>query len=405
MQTERSVSPSVVGGSAPLPLPRLAAVSILATIFCAAFAAVSAQDGSGCTVKGIMGTVKVFSARDRSKPDKNNVSTWPAARLNMVLRENDKIATLAESEVRIETPNGSEVRLKENTEAEVAALAGGAGTTKIKVSNGSVVANVKKMTGEKGAFELETPTSLAAIRGTTVELDSRKGAGTTVKTFDGTVRVTPAGSKNSTAVGNYEMTEVAPKQKSAKARGVPGFYNKKTTKLLSEEDAAALTGFRRVILTMSELEEVKSRLESDNIACGVGVGEASDEMTARKVSSDAARTELAKAMGTQVQRISESYAQNVGGEAKKIWEEGVRQITNVSVRGSSVHTTLTQFNADKKVFKVYSLMIMQPWRTKGLFANVVDKMGEEAELRVKKNDMMDKMDAAVQAYNTRYHDR
>jgi len=50
-------------------------------------------------------------------------------------------------------------------------------------------------------------------------------------------------------------------------------------------------------------------------------------------------------------------------------------------------------------------MIMQPWRTKGLFSNVVDKMGEEAELQVKKNDMMDKMDGAIKAYNTRYHDR
>ncbi len=403
MQTERSVSLSVVG-DAPLSL-RLAAVSILVLAACAVFAAVSAQDGSGCTVKGVMGTVKVFSARDRSKPDRNNVGTWPAARLGMALRESDVIATLAESEARIETPNGSEVRLRENTTAEVAKLAGGNGVTKIKVNDGSVVANVKKMTGDKGAFELETPTSLAAIRGTTVELDSRKGSGTTVKTFDGTVQVAPAGSKNRTPVGNYEMTEVAPGQKNAKSRAVPSFYKQKTTKLLSEEETAALTGFRRVILTMAELEEVRSRLEGDGIACGVGVGEASDEMTARKVSSDAARTELAKAMGTQVQRISESYAQNVGGEAKKVWEEGVRQITDVSVRGSSVHTTVTQFNADKKAFKVYSLMIMQPWRTKGLFANVVDNMGEEAELKVKKNDMMDKMDGAIQAYNTRYHDR
>jgi hypothetical protein len=70
-----------------------------------------------------------------------------------------------------------------------------------------------------------------------------------------------------------------------------------------------------------------------------------------------------------------------------------------------VHTTLTQFNAEKQLFKVYSLMIMQPWRTKGLFANIADKMGDEAELRVKKNDMMDKMDGAIRAYNTRYHDR
>jgi hypothetical protein len=381
---------------------RVVAVSLFAVLAGAGFAAVFAE-GAGCAVKGIMGNVKVFGGRGNA--DRDNVATWPDARLNMALRESYVIATLAESEARIETQNGSEVRLKENTVVEVAKLAGGTGVTRLKVSDGSVVANVKKMMGAKGSFEMETPTSLAAIRGTTVELDSRKGAGTTVKTFDGTVQVTPVGNKSSTAVGHYNMTEVAPGQKGAKARAVPGFYRQKTTKLLSEEEAAALTGFRRVILTMSELEEVRGRLEGDGIACGVGVGEASDEMTARKISSDAARTELAKSMGTQVQRISESYAQNMGGEAGKIWEEGVRQITNVSVRGSSVHTTLTQFNADKKVFKVYSLMIMQPWRTKGLFANVMDRMGEEAELRVKKNDMMDRMDGAIRAYNTKYHDR
>jgi len=344
--------------------------------------------------EGVMGTVKVL----RGKSER-------PAQLNMTLKESDVITTMAESEVRIETPNGSEVRLKENTVVEVAKLANGAGVTKIKVNDGSVVANVKKMIGDKGAFELETPTSLAAIRGTTVELDSRKGSGTTVKTFDGTVQVAPAGTKNYAAVGHYNMIEVAPGQKDAASRVVPSFYKQKTTKLLSEEETAALTGFKRVILTMAELEEMRSRLEGDGIACGIGIGEANDEMTARKVSSDAARTELAVAMGTQVQRISESYAQNVGGEAKKIWEEGVRQITDVSVRGSSVHTTITQFNESKKVFKIYSLMIMQPWRTKGLFSNVVNNMGEEGELRVKKNDMMNKMDGAIQAYNTRYHDR
>jgi len=391
MQTEKSVSSSVVGG-APL-FVRLVAVSILVMVAGAVFAAAFAE-GPGCTVKGVMGTVKVL----RGKSER-------PAQLNMTLKESDVITTMAESEVRIETPNGSEVRLKENTVVEVAKLANGAGVTKIKVNDGSVVANVKKMIGDKGAFELETPTSLAAIRGTTVELDSRKGSGTTVKTFDGTVQVAPAGTKNYAAVGHYNMIEVAPGQKDAASRVVPSFYKQKTTKLLSEEETAALTGFKRVILTMAELEEMRSRLEGDGIACGIGIGEANDEMTARKVSSDAARTELAVAMGTQVQRISESYAQNVGGEAKKIWEEGVRQITDVSVRGSSVHTTITQFNESKKVFKIYSLMIMQPWRTKGLFSNVVNNMGEEGELRVKKNDMMNKMDGAIQAYNTRYHDR
>jgi hypothetical protein len=126
-------------------------------------------------------------------------------------------------------------------------------------------------------------------------------------------------------------------------------------------------------------------------------------MTARKISSDNARAQLATAMSTQVQRISESYAQNVNGESKKIWEEGVRQITDVSVRGSSVHTTITQMNPENRRFKVYSLMVLDPSRMKNAFSGMLDR--EEQELRIKKDDMMSRLDASVKAFGTRYHDR
>ena len=369
---------------------------------------VQGQDGL-CVVKGVMGTVKVYSPRDR-KAVAGDVSTWPEARLNMPLREKDMVATLSESEVRLETADGSAVRLRENTTLEVAALGGGAAaiSARLKLGDGSLVANVKKLAGGKSSFEFETPTSLAAIRGTTVELDSKKGVGTTLKTFDGKVEAGPSGKgkkRQAAEVGNYQMTEIAEGQQGAKVRAVPSFYRPKTTKLLSEEETAALTGFTRVILTVSELEDIKRKLEADGVACGIGIGEADLEMVARTVSSDNARTELAKGMGTQVQRISESYAQNINGEAKKVWEEGVRQITDVSVRGSSVHTTVTQFNAELKRFKVYSLMVLAPERFKAAFAGAANKIDEEFELRVKKDDMMDKMDASIRSYNTKYHDR
>jgi hypothetical protein len=356
-----------------------------------------------------MGTVKVYSPRDR-KASAGDVSTWPEARLNMPLREKDVVATLAESEVRLETADGSAVRLREKTTLEVAALDGGAAaiSARLKLGEGSLVANVKKLAGGKSSFEFETPTSLAAIRGTTVELDSKKGGGTTLKTFDGKVEAAPAGkgkNRQAAEVGNYQMTEIAAGQQGAKVRAVPGFYRPKTTKLLNEEETAALTGFTRVILTLSELDDIKQQFEDDGIACGIGMGEADLEMVARTVSSDNARTELAKSMGTQVQRISESYAQNINGEAKKVWKEGVRQITDVSVRGSSVHTTVTQFNPELKRFKVYSLIVLAPERFKSVFAGTLSGPAEESELRVKKNDMMDKIDASIRAYNTKYHDR
>ncbi|MDR2577953.1 MAG: FecR family protein [Chitinispirillales bacterium] len=372
-------------------------------LLCAA--PLAAQDQSLCNVRGIMGTVKVLTARDRNA-NPSDVSTWPDARLNMALRERDIIATLPESEVRLETLDGSTVRLRENTRLEVAALKGGlnATTTRLRLADGSIVADVKKVAGSRSTFELETPTSLAAIRGTTVELNSRN-SGTTLKTFDGNVDVTPRRGRRAASVGNYQMTEIAPGQQSASVRGVPSFYRPRTTTLLSEEETAALTGFTRVILTYSELEEIKRMLESDGIPASIGIAESDDEMTARTISSDAARTELATAMSTQVQRISESYVQNINGEAKRMWEEGVRQLTDVNVRGSSVHTTITQMNPQTGRFRVYSLMVLQPERMKNALVNTTDRLEEEFQLRARKDDMMSSMDAAIHAYSTRYHDR
>jgi hypothetical protein len=218
------------------------------------------------------------------------------------------------------------------------------------------------------------------------------------------VQIAPAGNrKNLTDVGNFQMTEVGRGQRRANARAVPSFYRPRTTRLLSEHEASALTGFTRVILTTCELEEIVRRFQGDGIPAGIGIGESDNEMVARTVSADAARAQLAADMSTQVQRISESYAQNVGGEARRIWEEGVRHITDVSVRGSSVHTTVTQYNKENGRFKVYSLMVIDPSRIRNAFAH--SDFREEAELRTKKNDMMSRLDASINAFGTRYHDR
>jgi len=382
---------------------------ITAAAFCVMFCAATlpAKDGEErvCKVSGIMGSVKVLSAKDKNaKAD--NAGTWPDARLNMTLREKDMIATLAESEVRLETPDGSTVRLKENTILELATLKTGGGSTNttLKLVDGSLITNVKKITGAKTSFQLETPTALAAVRGTSVEVESRKNSGTTIKTFDGTLEAGAAKSKNRSSVGNYQMVEVPTNSHAENVRVVPSVYRPKTTKLLSEEETAALTGFTRIILTYGELEELKAQFERDGIPCGIGSGESNDEMTARTVSSDAARTELAKGIDTRVERLSESYSQNISGQAKKLWEEGVRQFTDVSVRGTSVHTTITQYSVSLNKFKVYSLMVMDPKRFKSTFLAAASRQ-EEFELRVKKDEMMSKMDAAIKAYDTKYHDR
>jgi hypothetical protein len=146
---------------------------------------------------------------------------------------------------------------------------------------------------------------------------------------------------------------------------------------------------------------MKRDMESKYIPCGIGIGESTDEMVARNVSADESRTDLAKSMSTYVQRLSEQYAQNVSSEAKKIWEEGVRQLTDKEINGATVYKTITQYNGESNRYKIYSLIVLSPEVFKNAVASASANQ-EEFELRVKKDDMMKKLDAGVADYEAKY---
>lgn len=356
-----------------------------------------------CTVQGVIGTVKVFSPRERKAAavSKDDINTWPDVRLNMSLREKDEIRTMAGSEVRLELADGSIIKISENTAVEMSALksrSGGVTNTKVNVVSGNIVTNVKKLANSKSSFEVQTPTALATIRGTFVEVEA--GADSTqLKTFEGVVRAAPANSKKWVEMNDYQMMVISPNQKDAAVQEVSAKYRPKSTRLLNEEEAGVLTGYMRVFTQYSQLEQLESALRGRGIPCAIGIGESSSEMTARTISADDARTRLANSIEIQVQRLSESYAQNVGGEAKKIWEESVRQITNVNVRGSTAFQTINQYNDRRDVFKTYTLMVLNPVLFKEAVVGSMAKQ-EEFELRVKKDDMMVRLDAAVKEFGT-----
>ncbi|MCL2219200.1 MAG: hypothetical protein FWC23_04760 [Chitinispirillia bacterium] len=172
-------------------------------------------------------------------------------------------------------------------------------------------------------------------------------------------------------------------------------------KKASAAQVASQGGYETVTTPATELEDLKRKLEAEGIPAGIGIGESTDEMVSRNVSSDEARTEVAKSIDVHVQRLSESYAQNVSGEAKKIWEEAVRQITDQHVRGSNVHTTIVQFNKENGRYKVYSLIVLNPSLFKAALQDAMAR-DEEFELRVKKDEMMSKLDANIREYESKY---
>ena len=165
-----------------------------------------AQGGRKCWIKSLDGDVKV----QRSKSPK-----WLKARINMPLKEKDAIRTFVESEAVIQTADGHTISLKENTTLELAAFmkdAKGAKKTNIKILSGDLMANVKKLTQKKSKFAFETPTAVAAIRGTKVGFDVDKDK-TDIRVYEGKVYVTPKGSRKGSELKSDEMTTVVKGQK------------------------------------------------------------------------------------------------------------------------------------------------------------------------------------------------
>jgi len=174
-----------------------------------------------------------------------------------------------------------------------------------------------------------------------------------------------------------------------------------TSSCASKAQTEAARGYATVQTPASELDDIKRDMEKDNIPCGIGIGESTDEMVARTVSGDEARTDIAKAINIIVERLGEQYAQNVSGEAKKIWEEAVRQSTHQELNGATSYKTVTQYNPENGRYKIYSLYVMNPEQLKKAVMAATSSQ-EEFELRVKKDDMMKKLDEGTAAYQSKY---
>ncbi|MFP4163932.1 MAG: FecR domain-containing protein [Chitinispirillaceae bacterium] len=166
-----------------------------------------------CTVKTMVGTVKIQRARS---------TRWRNARLEMPLGEKDAVRTLLESKAELETSEGTTIRIGENTTMELETLQnrGKVQNTKLKVLNGSVTANVKKLINTKSDFTFETPTATAAIRGTVLDLNVTSSR-TVVRVLEGKVWVAPLGSDKGVELSDQQMTVVEKGQKDVEVMVIP----------------------------------------------------------------------------------------------------------------------------------------------------------------------------------------
>jgi hypothetical protein len=146
--------------------------------------AVTISDGQGWVVARVsfyIGEVAVKKAGNEE---------WGGCTLKQPLYTGDAIRTGTESRLEVKMDEEDVIRIDENSELEVskttlAQLGGSASRANLK--RGRIWTNVRKVVADRENLTVETPTVVAAIRGTIFRMDVPTGLSTIMRVYEGTV--------------------------------------------------------------------------------------------------------------------------------------------------------------------------------------------------------------------------
>jgi hypothetical protein len=142
----------------------------------------AAAAGPAGSVQSLVGTVESNPVRTPG---------WKPARLNAKIFIGDQLRAAVESMAEVRWANGGVVRLAEQSTMTVTEPPKGQATPEpgVKLLTGRVWANMKKISSTGKEFGVETPTALAAIRGTVFRVDMAADSSTDVLVYEGSVAV------------------------------------------------------------------------------------------------------------------------------------------------------------------------------------------------------------------------
>lgn len=131
------------------------------------------------------------------------------AEKGMACEEGDVVETLEDGRVDVSMNGLAGFRLLGSTQGKISSAA--ASDMKVLVNEGNVLVNAKKL-GEGNAFTLETPTAVAAVRGTQFwgRVVSPEGTPvTTIAVREGSLEITPAGLSEAVFVEAGEALDIS----------------------------------------------------------------------------------------------------------------------------------------------------------------------------------------------------
>ena len=121
-------------------------------------------------------------------------STWRPVKLSQLIAQGDTLRTGRESRAELTFTDGSVVRVSEQSRIAVKKLTG-SGTAQqrgLTVLIGKIWTNAVKFLSGASTLTVESPTTVAAIRGTVYRMNVAEQATTEIRVYNGEVGVTPA---------------------------------------------------------------------------------------------------------------------------------------------------------------------------------------------------------------------
>jgi hypothetical protein len=210
-------------------------------------------------VKFVIGIVEVQSQQQTS---------WRSLSLNSTIVEGDRIKTSLNSRVEITMPDETILKINENTIFDIDEIkvpeVDNEDKMKFTVWAGNIWGKFKKIFSSRQEREIESPSAVVAIRGTTIEMDVDQNQNTLVRVEEGQVVVKSKDVEGEVTVSSNQETFVekgkAPSQPSGirKTEVGPGKFEINFPKLLYTNPAVLNTG-----VPISGTVPVKSQLFAD----------------------------------------------------------------------------------------------------------------------------------------------
>jgi hypothetical protein len=125
---------------------------------------------------------------------KASSANWVKAEVKMLLNKGDSIKTEAEASAQITFFNGSTIELRAGTQIEITELVKEqAKNIRMKQEIGETISKVEKLVDSASKYEIETPTAVAGVRGSSMRVSVRPDGTTQVQNLEGKISVTAQG--------------------------------------------------------------------------------------------------------------------------------------------------------------------------------------------------------------------